>query len=115
VPGEVGGANDPVGLLEVRNQVLSAPRVIAERDRVGAGAEDPVGQLRGEAGAVGGVLGVGDAEVRSELVLQSRQPVLERACPRRAKDVGNEEDLYGIASVAAGWTSMATWFPASCV
>jgi hypothetical protein len=82
--------------------------VVAERDRVYPCAEDAVGQLRGQARAVGGVLGVGDAEVRSELVLQSRQPVLERACARRAEDVGNEQDLYGIASVAAGWTSMAT-------
>jgi hypothetical protein len=82
--------------------------VVAERDRVGACPQDPFGQLRGEARAIGGVLGVGDTEVGLELGLQSNQPILERPCPRGAEDVGDEEDLYGMARVAAGWTSMAT-------
>jgi hypothetical protein len=82
--------------------------VVAERDRVGACAQDPARQLRGKARAVSGVLGIGDAEVGVELRLQCSQPIFERPCPRAAEDVGDEEDPYGIASVAAGWTSMAT-------
>jgi Glycosyltransferase family 87 len=115
VRGEIGGSHHPVRLVQVRDQFLPAPCVVAQRDRVGAGAEDPLGQLGREARTVGGVLRIDDAEVRFELVPKSAQPVLERPCTRGAEDVGDEENLYGMARVAAGWTSMATWLPASCV
>jgi hypothetical protein len=42
--------------------------VVAERDHVGAGGEQPVGELAGDARAVGGVLAVDDADVGGELL-----------------------------------------------
>jgi hypothetical protein len=42
--------------------------VVAERDDVGPGAQQPVGELRGDAGAVCDVFAVDDAEVRVELL-----------------------------------------------
>ena len=104
-----------VGLLEVGDQLLPAPGVVSERDRVGARAAQPLGELRGQPRAVGRVLGVDDAEVGAQLVPKSREAILERPRAGGAEDVGDEEDLYGMAKVAAGWTSMATWLPASCV
>jgi hypothetical protein len=76
--------------------------VIPERDRVGARAPEALRELGGQPGAVGGVLGVDDAEVGPQLVAESRQPILERPGSGGAEDVGNEEDSYGMANVAAG-------------
>jgi hypothetical protein len=42
--------------------------VVAERDRIGARGEEAVGQLRGDADAVGDVLAVDDADRGVELV-----------------------------------------------
>jgi hypothetical protein len=89
--------------------------VVAERDRVGAGGEDLLGELRRESASVGRVLRVDNAGVGFQLLEQPGEPVLERATSRRSEDVGDEEDPQGIASAAAGWTSSDTWFPASCV
>jgi hypothetical protein len=89
--------------------------VVSERDRVGARAPEPLCQLGRQPGAVGGVLCVDDAEVGLQLVPKSREAILERPRAGCAEDVGDEEDPYGMAKVAAGWTSMATWLPASCV
>ena len=44
--------------------------MIAEGDHVGAGGEQPVGELAGDARAVGGVLAVDDAHVGAELLTQ---------------------------------------------
>jgi hypothetical protein len=42
--------------------------VISERDRIGACGQDPRGQLRREAGAVGRVFGVDDAKAGTEFL-----------------------------------------------
>jgi hypothetical protein len=89
--------------------------VVAERDDIGARAEQRVGELRREPGAVRGVLSVDDAEVDLALLAQAGQRLLDRTPAGRAEDVCNEENPQGIESVAAGWTSIVTWFPASCV
>jgi hypothetical protein len=94
--------------------------VVAEREHVGPGREQPLGEARGDAGAVGDVLRVDDAEADLELLLQRRQALLDRRPPRRAEDVRDEEDLqdrtYGNESAAAaGCTDIATWLPAFCV
>jgi hypothetical protein len=89
--------------------------VVAERDRVGSGGEDALGELRGEAGALSGVLAIYDAEVGSVLLAERVQTFLERTPPGRAEDIRDEQNSYGMASVAAGCTSIATWLPASCV
>ena len=89
--------------------------MVTERERIGTGCEQPVGEPGREARAVGGVLRVDDAEASSELFLQRREPLLYCDTARRAEDIGDEEDLQGIERVAAGCTSIATWLPASCV
>ena len=57
-----------------------------------------------------------DVAVPDSAVSDFTLPSLDfRAMARRAVYVGYEEDLQGVASVAAGWTSAETWLPASCV
>jgi hypothetical protein len=89
--------------------------VIAERDDVGTGGEDPLGELRREPAAVGGVLAVDDAEGGAELLAQARQALLDRSAPGRAEDVCDEEEPQGVTSVAEVWTVTAKWSPASWV
>jgi hypothetical protein len=44
--------------------------VVAERDHVGARAEQPIGELCSDTRAVGDVLAVDDADIGAELVAQ---------------------------------------------
>jgi len=89
--------------------------VVAERYDVGAGGEQAVGELRRDAGAVGDVLAVDDAQVGVELLAQRREMLLDRAPARDAEDVGEEEDPQLVTSAAAGRISTETWLPASFV
>jgi hypothetical protein len=89
--------------------------VVAERDHVGAGGQDSVGELRRDPDAVRRVLAVDDAEPSAELLAQRSQPLLERTPSRRADDVTDEEDLQRTDSTAAGRTDSDTLLPASCV
>jgi hypothetical protein len=89
--------------------------VVTERDDVGARGEEPVGELPGDAGAVGGVLAVDDAAVDVELFAQSRQPLLDGAPAGDAEDVGEEEDSQFRTSDADGRSSTDTWLPESFV
>jgi hypothetical protein len=86
--------------------------VVAEREHVGARGQQTVRQPRRQARAVRGVLRVDDAEAGVELLLQARQPLLDRLAAGRPEDIGYEEELQGSDNVAA-WISIATWFPAS--
>jgi hypothetical protein len=58
--------------------------------------------LRRDPEPVGGVLAVDGAEVRAELLAQAREQPLDGAHARRTVHIGDEEEPYGIASVAAG-------------
>jgi hypothetical protein len=89
--------------------------VVAEGDDVGARMQEPVGELSGDARAVGDVLAVDDADVGAELVAQPGQPFLDRTTPRDAEDVGEEEDPQLRTSAVAGRSSIDTWLPASFV
>jgi len=89
--------------------------VVAERDHVGPGREDAVCDPRRDPGPVRGILAVDDAEVGVELLTQAGQPFLDGPPPRDAEDVGDEKNLQGVESAAAGRTSISTWLPASCV
>jgi hypothetical protein len=89
--------------------------VVAERDHVGAGGEQLVGELAGDARTVGGVLAVDDAAVGAQLLAQPRQPFLDGAPAGDAEDVREEEDPQLRTSDAAGRTSTDTWLPASFV
>ena len=71
-------------LGEVGLDLGAPPGVVAERDHVGAGGEQPLGELRRDPDAVGRVLAVHDAEADAELLAQRRQPLLDRP-PARAR------------------------------
>ena len=108
--GEVRRPHDSVRAREVRADLRPPPGVVAEGDRVGAGGEKPLGQLRRDPDAVGDVLAVDDADVDVELLAQRAEAVLERVASRASDDVSDEEDVQG-SDPAAGWTSMATLLP----
>jgi hypothetical protein len=75
--------------------------VVAERDRVGAGGEDLLRQLRRQAYAVRSVLSIDNADVDVELVSEARQTLLEDAAARMPDDVGDEEEDQGTLRDAA--------------
>jgi hypothetical protein len=66
--------------------------VVAERDHVGAGGEEPVGELRRDPRAVRDVLAVDDRDVGAELLLQRRQALLDGVAAGDAEDVCEEEE-----------------------
>jgi hypothetical protein len=111
----VGGTDDAVALLEVRPDPVAAKGVVPERDQVGTRGEQPVGELRRDAGAVRDVLAVDDARVDVELFAQSRQARLDRVAARDAEDVGEKENSQLRTSDTAGRSSTETWLPASFV
>jgi hypothetical protein len=89
--------------------------VVAERDHVGACGEQLVSELRGDAGTVGDVLAVDDAEIRSELLAQAAKAIFDRAPAGDAEDVREEEKSQFRTSDAAGRSSIVTWLPESFV
>jgi hypothetical protein len=89
--------------------------VVAKRDHVGACSEQLVSELRRDAGAVGDVLAVDDAEVRPELVAQAAKAIFDGAPAGDAEDVREEEESQFRTSVAAGRSSIEMWLPASFV
>jgi hypothetical protein len=66
--------------------------VVAEGEHVGAGRQQPSGEPRRDARAIGRVLGVDDAEADLQFLLEPRQALLDGRPARRAEDVGDEED-----------------------
>src|SRR5207248_6464973 len=83
--------DDALALREVVADPVAAERVIAERDDIGARAEQTVGELARDAGAVGDVLAVDDAHVGRELLAQCGQAFLDGAPPRDPEHVGEKE------------------------
>jgi hypothetical protein len=112
---EVRRPNHSVGAGEVGHDLAPPPDVVAEREHVDSRAEEPVRELRRDPDAVGRVLGVGDDEVEVELLAQALEPLLDRAQAGPAVDICDEEELQGVARLAAGCTSNDAWFPASWV
>src|SRR5262249_43149 len=100
---------------EVRPEALLAPDPVPERDHVGAGGQDPLRDLRGDAAAVGSLLPVDDREVGPELLAQRPELRLDGPAARRPEHVRDEEDPQRPWRVAAGWTSSSTWLPSSFV
>ncbi len=90
--GEVRGPDDALGARQVRVDLLPPPGVIAERDHVRAGGEEPLGELRRDPHAVGDVLAVQDAEADAVLLPQVAQARLDGVAAGRADHVSDEED-----------------------
>jgi hypothetical protein len=78
--------------LEIGPDLRAPKGVIPERDRVGSGGEQPVGQARSYPYAVRSVLPVHDARVDSELGTKPGQARLDSPSTRGAHDVGDEEN-----------------------
>ena len=65
--------------------------VVAERDQVHAGLAEAAVIARQAAGAVGGILGVGDDYVDAALASELGQKLLHQAHPGAADDIADEE------------------------
>lgn len=89
--------------------------MISECDDIGSRGEEPVGELARDAGAVGDVLAVDDADVGRKLVAQTGQALFDRAATRNSEDVREEKDSQLRTSTAAVRSSIDTWLPASFV
>jgi hypothetical protein len=89
--------------------------VVAERDDVGAGGEQLVGEFPRDARAVGRVLAVDDAEVGSDVRPQRRQALLDGAPAGDAEDICEEENPQFRTSEADCRTVTDTWLPESFV
>ena len=114
----VGRPHDARLAIEIGAESPLVPGVVAERDAVDAAREDAIGEPVGDAGAVGGVLAVGDHEVELELLAQARHERLDRFASGPAEDVRDEQQphrgrSYGIAGAVAGSTRMLAPLPAS--
>ncbi len=88
--------------------------MISERDRIRAGSEQAIGELRRDADAVCDVLAVDDAQIGPQLVAERRQALLDRAPAGDADDVGDKQDSQGRVR-GAERMAIETWSPASCV
>jgi len=91
----VGRAHDALLLVEVVVDLPPVVGVVAQRDRVDAGAEQLVGDLRGDAEAAGHVLAVDDDERRAVALAQPRQQREQRPATEPADEVADEEDGRG--------------------
>ena len=80
--------------------------MVAECDRVRAGLEHLVGELRRDPDTVGEVLAVEDAEVGAQLRLERREPFFHRTSAGHADDVSNKEDLH-VRVILSGFPSEA--------
>jgi hypothetical protein len=89
--------------------------VIAERDHVRAGLEQPRRELRRDPDAVGDVLAVDDAEADAELLPQAGEALRDRAAARRPDNIANEQKFQRTEGTAAGRTDSETLLPLSCV
>ena len=117
---EVRRPEDPVALVEERDEVALAPDVVAGRDRRRRPRRGASRELRGQADPVGGVLAVHDAEVDLELLAQAAAGAPRRRGGRarrrrRARKRIAADALGRRTSEAAACTSRCTCWPASCV
>jgi hypothetical protein len=87
-------AHDAFVAIEQLVDVAVPERVVAERDRVGAGVEQRGGDLRRDADAARGVLAVDHDEVRRLGFDQPGQQRFHDRAAGRADDVTDEEDLH---------------------
>src|SRR5207302_216089 len=80
----VRGPDHALALREVVPDSVAAEAVVAERDHVRAGTQQPVGELRRDSRAVRDVFAVDDADVGTVLLAQAGQALLDRVAPRDA-------------------------------
>ena len=91
-PGEVRRSDHALALLQVGNDLAAAPDVVAERDRIDAGGQHLVRELRRDPHAVREILAVQDAEVDVQLLPQRGQSFLDRPPAGPADDVGDKQN-----------------------
>jgi tRNA/tmRNA/rRNA uracil-C5-methylase (TrmA/RlmC/RlmD family) len=90
--------------LKQADDFLLVPEMVAGRNDVHTRAEDFARGVRRDARAAGGVLPVGDDQVRLMLTTQPGQEFLHRPASRFANDVADEKDLH---RAKVGWGAWA--------
>ena len=91
---EVGRPDDRPGRCEVGPDLLAAPRVVPEGQRVGAGGQQPFRQPRRDPHAVRDVLAVDDAEIDVETLADPREQRLDRVTAGPPDHVADEQDPH---------------------
>ena len=93
---QVGGAHQSRLLGHVRRALLAVPEVVAAGEDVHAGGGQRLARVAVEAEAAGGVLDVGDDQVRVVALPQRGQQRPDGVASGRADDVGDEEDVQAL-------------------
>ena len=115
---DVGAAPRRAGRIVERAQEIVVPRgedqrlalvpdVVARRHAIGAGVDEALKNLLGDAEAAGGVLAVDDDEVEAVPGDQAGQQVAHDGTPRAAHDVAEEEQPQTKASARISPSSVA--------
>ena len=92
--GVVGRADQARLALDEHKSLALVERVVAERDRVGAGAEELLADRLGDAKAAGGVLAINDDEIEPPVGAQFRQAVDQRRAPGAPDNVADEQQPH---------------------
>ena len=90
----VRGPEDDGRRRQIGADLVAAPGVVAERDRVGARREQNLGEPRGDPHPVRDVLAVDDAQVDLVALTEAGEQALERIAAGPADDVADEEDAH---------------------
>ena len=97
--------HDPLVAVEQLVDVAVTERVVAERDRIGAGIEQRHRDLGRDPDAAGGVLAVDHDEVDALALDQPGQQPLDDRAPRGSDDVADEEHLHDQDRRVQSWPS----------
>ena len=100
--GIIDRTDQPRRPLDEDERLLLVPGMVAERDGVGAGADQVLVDRLGDAEAAGGVLAVDGDEVELPVAHESRQPLHHDGAAAAADDVADEQNPH----VAHAPTSM---------
>jgi len=91
---EVRGAHDRGRRRQIGPDLLAAPSMVAERERVRAGCKEALGESRRDADAVRDVLAVDNAGVDVEALAQVGQQRLDRVAAGATDDVADEQEAH---------------------
>ena len=120
--GVVGRADDARLRPQVRVDLALPERVVAQRDQVDPGGQQPVGQPAGDAHPSAAFSALAMTMSISRSARRRGQPLLDHAPAGRREDVCDEQDPHALDQARAaarrrgrGQSSIATWLPASDV
>ena len=91
----VDGAQDAFRALQIADEFLAVPDVIAAGDHIDAVVVEFAGDVLGESESAGGVLGIGDDQIDLAVAYQRRHHFGGRLPARSGEDIGDEEYFHG--------------------